>query len=110
MDGPAKRLLALPKRLSYSLGMHRTLVLNANYTPLGTIDWKRAITLIFEGKVELVEEYEDFVVRSPSTTMKVPSVIRVIKWVKAKTIGIRFNKGNVFLRDKGKCQYCALSS
>lgn len=84
----------------------RTLVLNQNYTPLGTIDWTKAVTLLFSGKVDVVEEYENHDIRSASLTMKMPSVIRLNKYVNGKKVGVRFNKSNVYIRDKGKCQYC----
>lgn len=85
----------------------RTLVLNSNYAPLGTIDWTKAVTLLFSGKVEVVEEYEDREIRSTRISIKMPAVVRLLKWVKGKRVGIRFNKTNVYLRDKGRCQYCA---
>jgi 5-methylcytosine-specific restriction endonuclease McrA len=84
----------------------RTLVLNQNYYPLGTITWERAVTLLFEEKADLIEEYDTEVIRSVSTSMQKPAVIRLRKWVKGKLVGVRFNKSNVHLRDKGRCQYC----
>ena len=86
--------------------MRRTLVLNCNYYPLGTISWERAITLLYDKRADLLEEYENDIVRSVSLSIKKPAVIRLQRWVKGKMIGIRFNKSNVYLRDKGKCQYC----
>lgn len=35
-----------------------------------------------------------------------PSVIKLVHIVRPKSIGVRFNKANVFLRDKGHCVYC----
>ncbi len=84
---------------------NRTLVLNVSYVPLGTIEWERAIALLYDEKADLIEEYED-VIRSVSTSMKKPAVIRLRKYVKGKLIGVRFNKSNVHTRDHGRCQYC----
>ncbi len=84
----------------------RTLVLNVNYYPLGTISWERAITLVFDGKADIIEEYDNEVLRTISTTMQKPAVIHLKKYVSGKMVGVRFNKGNVHLRDKGRCQYC----
>lgn len=86
--------------------MSRVLVLNANYQPLGSIDWMKAVTLLFSNKVEVVEEYEDKEIRSTRLTIKMPAVVRLLKWVKGKNVGLRFNKTNVYVRDKGRCQYC----
>ena len=34
--------------------MEQTLVLNATYEPLGVVSWQRAMTLLYQGKVEVV--------------------------------------------------------
>ena len=41
-----------------------TLVLNSDLRPVARIPWQRAITLLFLGKVEVVEEYEDRTIRA----------------------------------------------
>ena len=82
------------------------LVLNQDYTPLHVISWQRAITEYFKGKVDIIEEYDGKVIRSVSISMKMPSVVRLVKWAKSKTRGVRFNKTNLYMRDHGKCQYC----
>lgn len=86
--------------------MSRVLVLNSSYAPLGSVSWERAIVLLYENKAEVLEEYQDQVIRSVSITIKMPAVIRLKKYIKAKVVGVRFNKSNVYLRDKGRCQYC----
>lgn len=85
--------------------MTETLILNQNYSPMGTIPWQRAIVLLFESKAEIVEEYKQEV-RSVSKRFKMPAVIRLLKWIKTKFKSIRFNKTNVYIRDRGCCQYC----
>lgn len=83
-----------------------TLVLNAGYEPIARVPWQRAITLIFEGKVEVVDEYEDRLVRSVTLQFKMPAVVRFLKFVKGKRRAVRFSRENVYSRDKGTCQYC----
>lgn len=84
----------------------RVLALSSNYEPVGTISWYKAITLLLSDKVSTLEEY-DQVIRSPSVTMKIPSVV-VFKTNKFKRINsVRFSRKNVWLRDEGKCQYCS---
>ncbi len=83
-----------------------TLVLNASYEPMGLVTWQRAITLFCEGKVEVVEEYEDREIRSVTLTFKVPSVIRFLKWVRNRKKAVKFSRENIYIRDGGKCQYC----
>lgn len=73
---------------------------------MGTVTWQRAIVLLFENKAEVVKEYTKDV-RTVSKKFKMPAVIRLFNWIKTKFKSIRFNKGNVYLRDRGKCQYCS---
>lgn len=86
--------------------MELTLLLNATYEPLKVINWKKAITLLFQGKVEVLEVY-DKEIHAVSVTFKLPSVLRLLKIVKTNNNGsVRFSRVNIFTRDKYKCQYC----
>lgn len=87
----------------------KTLVLNAdfiplNLVPLSTISWQDAVCLIYKNKATAIENY-DTDLHSPSTTMKMPSVI-VLKEYKYFKKFAKLNKFNVKLRDGFKCQYC----
>ena len=84
-----------------------TLVLNATYEPLCRIPWQRAITLLFNGKVEVVDEYEDKTIRAVTFELKMPSVVRFLKFLKRRKAVIRFSRENVYARDHGQCQYCS---
>lgn len=86
-----------------------TLVLNALYQPVNRVSWQEAFRLVFTGRAEVVQNYEDRVVRSPRQIFPVPSIVRFVHM--AKTFfgrGVKFNRKNVYLRDKGRCQYCSL--
>lgn len=87
--------------------MSHALVLNASYEPLHVVTWQRAIQLLFQGKVEVVEESEHEV-RTVRLTIKVPAVLRLLSYVpltRKKQI-VRFSRANIFLRDHHRCQYC----
>lgn len=84
-----------------------TLVLSQSYEPVARVSWQRALTLVFSGKVEVVEEYTDWTVRSVTLELKVPSIIRFLKKVFGRKPQIRFSRENVYARDRGRCQYCA---
>jgi len=84
-----------------------TLVLTASYEPVARVSWKRAVTLLFDGKVEVIEEYEDRFVRSITLEIKMPSVIRFLRAVRARKQMPKFSRENVYARDNGRCQYCA---
>lgn len=86
----------------------RVLVLNASYEFLGFCDWQSAICSVVTGKVIVEEEYDD-VVHSPSTSMRIPAVIRLRHYVKVlyeRITYVSYTKRNVHLRDKYICQYC----
>ena len=84
-----------------------TLVLNATFEPIARISWQRAITLLFLGKVEVVEEYEDKTIRSVSFEIKMPAVVRFLRMLARRKPVIRFSRENVYSRDHGQCQYCS---
>lgn len=83
-----------------------TLVLTQSYQPVARVSWQRAVTLLFLGKVEVVDEYEDREIKSISVSIKMPSIIRFLHNVRRKKKAIKFSRENVYARDKGKCQYC----
>lgn len=87
--------------------MSETLVLSQSYEPVARVPWQRAITLLWEGKVEVVEEYEDWTVKSVTLEFKVPSVIRFLKKVFGRKRAVKFSRENVYARDNGRCQYCS---
>lgn len=84
----------------------RVLVLDNAYQPIGTISWEKSFTLWCSGKVEIVEEYLDLWVRSARQAFRIPSVVRFLKNVFRKFKKIKFSRQNVYLRDRGMCQYC----
>lgn len=87
--------------------MVHALVLNATFEPLHIVTWQRAMQLLFQGKVEVVEESEREI-RTVRFTIKVPAVLRLLQYVplsRKKQI-VRFSRINIFVRDNHKCQYC----
>jgi len=85
--------------------MEQVLLLNITYEPLKVINWKKAITLLCLGKVEVIEDYAREV-HSVSFTLKLPSVVRLLKLVKRPKSPIRFSRQNIYARDRYRCQYC----
>lgn len=83
-----------------------TLVLNPGYEPVARVPWQRAVTLLFLGKVEVVEEYEDRDVRSVTFVFKMPAVVRLLRALRGARKAIKFSRENVYARDDGRCQYC----
>ena len=87
--------------------MEHTLLLNATYEPLKVVDWRRAIRLWCQGKVEVLSVY-DREVHSVSLTVKLPSVIRLLNYITIKRHFnlVPFSRANIYARDDHLCQYC----
>jgi 5-methylcytosine-specific restriction endonuclease McrA len=87
--------------------MEQTLLLNATYEPLKVVHWQKAITLWCQGKVEVISVY-DREVRSVSFSFKLPSVIRLLRYIKIKRNidYVPFSRANIYARDDHSCQYC----
>jgi 5-methylcytosine-specific restriction endonuclease McrA len=83
-----------------------TLLLNSTYEPLSVISWQKAVSLWFTDKVEIVEDYDDFSLRSMTIEIKCPAVVRLLKYVKFKNRTAKFSRINVFRRDNFTCQFC----
>lgn len=85
--------------------MH-TLLLNASYEPLRVIPVTRAIVLVLADRAEVVTEGPG-VLRSPSVTMAVPSVIRLRRYVSIPyRRALPLTRRNLFARDQHRCAYC----
>jgi len=82
----------------------QTLVLDQGYQPHRIVSWQRAVTMLFDGKVEVVEEY-DHDIRSVTITIKMPAVVRLLRAVRGRR-GVKFSRINVATRDGFACQYC----
>src|SRR5262249_29694309 len=97
-----------PIRQNDSGFMEQTLLLNATYEPLKVVHWQKAITLWCQGKVEVISTYEREV-RSPSFSFKLPSVIRLLRFIRIKRRidYVPFSRANIYARDENTCQYCA---
>lgn len=81
-------------------------MLNAGYEPLRIVDWQKAMILWLQDKVEVLQ-YHEKEVRSPTTTFKLPSVLKLRKYIRPyQAYNVRLSRQNVFLRDRLICQYC----
>lgn len=100
-----------------------TLVLNSAWMPIDRKPWVDAFGDLLSGRAEVVDTYEDKTMKSGESRKvlpytfdalrtdnpqiwKVPSIIRFIGKAVFVRRYVRFNRHNVWLRDKGQCQYC----
>jgi len=84
----------------------RVLILNASFEPLHVCSVKRAIQLLMTDVAVRVED-ADAVLRTPSSVVPVPSVIRLARYIRRPLRQkVAFNRRNLFRRDDHRCQYC----
>ena len=88
--------------------MNRCIVLNADYTFLNTVGWKRAICLVMKGKTEVLKYDETRSIKCvDGSVMQVPLVVKLIKIIRMIYKNkVPFTKKNVLIRDNYTCQYC----
>lgn len=99
------------------------LVLNKSYFPIHITTVKRAFSLLLSGKAKAVDKdfnaydfkswmeasaYKDKydVLRLVNHTIRIPRVIVLQTYNKIPPRKVKFNRYNIFLRDKNTCQYC----
>ncbi len=86
--------------------MSRTLVLNASFEPIAVVDVGRAVILVLTQKA-IVVEHGDRELRSPSTSLRVPTVIRLSRYVRIPyRAQVPVTNRNVLARDSYRCVYC----
>jgi 5-methylcytosine-specific restriction endonuclease McrA len=86
--------------------MLSVLLLNTSFEPLKVISWQRAVSMIFSGKIEVIEEY-DHSIRSVTLVIKAPAVVRLLRFVKAGKKSPPLCRSNIMARDNFQCQYCS---
>jgi 5-methylcytosine-specific restriction endonuclease McrA len=93
----------------------RCLVLNADYTPLAIISWKRALVWSIkhdynpEIGVDIIDFYkDDYIVGTNNKKYPIPAVARSARYFKQRNQTVNFSRKNIFIRDNYSCQYCGL--
>ena len=107
----------------------RTLILNQGFRPHAVVDWKKAVTKMLNGKLEVYAQYDEVLAHidrhtldtfpqlrralrnvmgtdTDSITICVPAVAVLRRKVKHEKTGVKFSPINLCLRDKFRCQYC----
>lgn len=85
------------------------MLLNQNYEPLTVCSARRAIILLFQGKVEMIETANGIKIHSVRRAYSLPSVIRLSQYRKVPYKRIMLSRKNVLIRDDNRCQYCGTS-
>jgi hypothetical protein len=95
-----------------NLSHSRCLVLNADYTPLTIINWKKAFiwSMRYEhekNSVEIVDFYKnDYIIGTNNKKYPIPAVAKTRKYFRINHHSVKFSRKNLFIRDNHTCQYC----
>jgi 5-methylcytosine-specific restriction endonuclease McrA len=88
------------------------LVLNADYSPIGIIDWRKAMIWSFRytnfqySGIEIIDYYNDDYIIGVRKHLKIPAVVKTAKFFKVHSHNVIFSRKNLFIRDDYTCQYC----
>lgn len=89
--------------------MLQCVLLNADYSFLNTVDWKKAVRLMVKKKVEVIQFSDRCIQGIEGVTIKLPAVMRLSRLI--RTIyrsHVPFSKKNTLMRDGFCCAYCGL--
>src|SRR6516162_4174518 len=92
--GPPPHILQMP-----------VLVLNASYEPINICGARRALILVLKG-VASAEEESVHAVHSSRSSVRLPSVIRLLEYRRIPHQSRALSRKNILLRDRYTCQYC----
>ena len=101
------------------------LVLNRLWQPVNITSARRAVGLLYGGRVRALDEdygahdWEDWIdlpvsgngdnaeaLRSVSLRIRIPRVVQLLTYDRTPHVNIKFTRANIYLRDKYRCQYC----
>lgn len=94
-----------PASPAVAASLDPALLLNASYEPLRVVSWRRAVTLTYVEKVEVLDVYPR-VLHSVSRTVELPAVLRLKMRAPLRVREVPFSRTNVYARDGLTCQYC----
>ena len=88
--------------------MLETLKLNAAGIPIGIVPYRKVLYKIWTGQVVVKRNYEGTSVMLGGIDIPIPSVIQYekVNYTPKFTRTLPFNRKNVWIRDRGTCQYC----
>jgi hypothetical protein len=91
----------------------KCLLLNADYSPFGIIDWTKAIIWSIRSEqdedcypVEIIDFYRNEFIQGVHKRFPVPAVARTKRFFKINDYGVNFSRKNILIRDNYTCQYC----
>ena len=121
LDGNTNVALGVWGWVTLMLDGH-VLVLNRVFQAVQITSVRRALTLLYKGQVKAVDSQyrtydfenwmdipvqpEDHYVVTPSRNILIPHVVQLLVFDRLPRQEVKFSRGNIYLRDQNRCQYC----
>tara|TARA_E500000331_G_C16948293_1_gene579303 strand:+ start:89 stop:607 length:519 start_codon:yes stop_codon:yes gene_type:complete len=83
-----------------------TLKIDSSFRPVAIIDSIDGFSMVWSGRANLVEVYDDRYLHSTHEAWPEPCVISINRFVKFSNFTLGCNRKNIFWRDANTCQYC----
>lgn len=91
--------------------LHRTLILNSDFTPLSIVTTYRSLSLFIKERIDSIHFHENEYIQGINTSFASISVGRIRrKYVKMDSYYVPYARKLVLKRDGHKCVYCNSSS
>jgi hypothetical protein len=89
----------------------KCLLLNADYSPLSIITWKKALVWSMRDQhrlsIEIIDFYKnDYIIGVNNKKYPIPAVAKTNKYFRINHHRVKFSRKNLFIRDEYSCQYC----
>ena len=91
---------------------NKCLLLNADYSPMCLVDWKKSIIWSIRHKedssygIEILNYSSNYISSTSNKSFRLPSVARSKFYFNVYKREIVFSRKNLFIRDNYTCQYC----
>jgi len=84
----------------------RVLVLNQSYEPISVCSPRKAISLLYMLKADMVIFNDSKNIRTINHNYEFPSVIKLSRYIRIPFRSVEISRKNILRRDNNTCQYC----
>lgn len=89
------------------IGRGQTIVVDNALQFQASVPWKRAVTMVMADEAyTLIPNLDGKLVRSPSTTVQLPLVVCLHRFVTPRPTSPSVSRRAIYIRDGNTCQYC----
>lgn len=86
--------------------MNKALLLNNTLEVISFISDRKALKLLYKGKVDIISEWQEVYVGLINKVIKLPAILKLKYYIKKNFSRLTFSRKMLFKRDKYTCLYC----